>query len=363
MFGPYERRIAGSYLAEFEVALADGGSLSGPDQRCAAVEVVNADQDAILQRQEIMLSDLDGTRRTFTLKFWVNSAHRLEYRVQSYGVVRLAIGLVPKVTRIGDAPPAFYPPQLGIGADDPQALHGEVRDVMRLLRPYRTRDHAKVRIGRAGDGGYIQLDDTEGLDVALSFGINDEVSWDVDMADRGLTVYQFDHTVDAPFPNDPRMIFAKKMIATDRGADRATLEDLVAEHDQGLERPNMILKMDIECHEWRVFQETSSHALSRFSQIVCEMHAFQNLWEEGWRDGVKRALEALNQHYALVHVHGNVSGGVSSVAGVLIPNVIEATYVNRALYTIEDTDEVFPGPLDISCDPRQPDLYLGTFRF
>jgi hypothetical protein len=363
VYGPYERRIVGTYQVEFMLALVDNRAARIHDQRCATIQVVDADGDLIIRQQDISLSQLSTTANTFSLEFHTIGQPRLEYRVWVSGVVQLAIDPHPRVTYLGEGPPLAYLPQLGIGAHNPQELQDSIRDVMRLLKPYRARRHDKVRVGRAGDGGYVQLDDLANLDTAFSFGINDEVSWDVAMADRGLTIYQFDHTVDAPLPHDERMIFAKKMIATDRGPDRETLEDLVAQHDKGAERPNLLLKMDIECAEWRVFQETSGTALGRFSQIVCELHAFQNLWEEGWRRGVRDALEKLNEQYAVVHIHGNVCGGISSVAGVLIPNVLEATFVNRALYEVEETDETFPGPLDLSCDPRQADLYLGTFRF
>ena len=44
-----------------------------------------------------------------------------------------------------------------------------------------------VRVGRPNDGGYILVDNfnvSSGRHIAYSFGINDDVSWDLDMAQR-----------------------------------------------------------------------------------------------------------------------------------------------------------------------------------
>ncbi len=96
---------------------------------------------------------------------------------------------------------------------DPFVMAREVRSILRMLRPHRAIGHEKVRIGSSHDGGYICLEDFVGIDTAFSFGIEQNVDWDDDVANRGLTIYQFDHTVEAPRPDDRRMIFEKKMIS------------------------------------------------------------------------------------------------------------------------------------------------------
>jgi hypothetical protein len=47
----------------------------------------------------------------------------------------------------------------------------------------------------------------------------------------------------------------------------------------------------------------------------------------------------------------------------MIPSVFEVTYANRGMYSIVETDEIFPGPLDTPNDPSRPDMHLGNFRF
>jgi hypothetical protein len=123
------------------------------------------------------------------------------------------------------------------------------------------------------------------------------------------------------------------------------------------------MKLDIECEEWAVFDATPSEMLGRFSQIVGEFHYFQAFADPHWRHLFARVLQKLSNHYAVVHVHPNNFGGFSNIANVVVPNVLEITFANRALYSFSETDEIFPGPLDEPNDPSRPDMYLGSFRF
>lgn len=362
MYGPYDRWGAGEYRVEFRMSAVAGKS--APDEQvCAVVEAVDADGDVILAQRPLRFRELADELRSFALEFELKQPARLEYRVNTRGVVQLAIDPEPRVEFLRDLPPSVPLARLGIGAPDLAGLQDQMRTVMRLLQPVRAIDQTKVRVGRHGDGGYIQLDHVEGIDTALSFGINDEVSWDEMMADRGLTIYQFDHTVDAPHPDDPRMVFAKEMISDTKAPGRRTLAELIERHDKGHPSPNMMLKIDIEGSEWSVFEATSAERLGRFSQIVCELHSFQNGWNEEWREGMRRVLAKLSKSYAVVHVHANVCGGVSCVAGLVVPNVLEVSFANRSLFRFEDTEETFPGPLDVSCSPMEADIYLDRFRF
>ena len=242
-------------------------------------------------------------------------------------------------------------------------LQTQIRNTLRLLRPQRVKGYEKARFGSDGDGGYVHLDDFEGLDTAVSLGIDVNISWDRDAADRGLTVHQFDHTVEDPAPTDPRMIFSKTMIAAAPGPGAETLESIVKRLDKKQARPNIILKMDIENAEWPVLEATSLEAISRFSQITCEMHNFGEIGNLAWRQTFFRGLRKLSKFYAPIHIHANNFGGFAHIANVIFPHVLEVTFANRALYEFEDSDELFPGPLDTPCHAAIPDMFLGDFRY
>jgi hypothetical protein len=239
----------------------------------------------------------------------------------------------------------------------------EIKNTLRLLRPYAAEGITKARFGSPHDGGYILLDDFRDVDTAFSFGVEQNASWDVDVAERGLTVYQFDHTVEAPIKDNARLIFARKKISPDAGLESESLFSLVKRHDRHNAKPNILLKIDIENDEWAVFDATPPEIVSRFSQIVGEFHYLQGLSNVHWRQLFTRVLEKLSNSYAVVHVHANNMGGFSNVANVIFPNVLEVTFANRSIYSFADTAEIFPGPLDAPNDPSHPDLHLGSFHF
>ena len=242
-------------------------------------------------------------------------------------------------------------------------IHDEIKNPLRLIRPHAAKDRRKGRFGSRNDGGYVLLEDFQEVDRAFSFGIEQNASWDLDVAQRGLTVYQFDHTVDPPISGDARLIFAKKRICSEAGPESENLSSLIERHDKQNANPNILMKLDIEGDEWAVFDATPLELLRRFSQIVGEFHYFQGFFDPDWRQLFARVLTKLSEAYAVVHVHANNYGGFSNVANVVVPNVLEITFANRVIYSFSETDEVFPGPLDSPNDPTQPDMYLGSFRF
>jgi hypothetical protein len=241
----------------------------------------------------------------------------------------------------------------------------QIKKIFRLLRPRAAEGFSKLRFGCAHDGGYILINDFADVDTAFSFGIATDESWDKEIVNRGLTVYQFDHTVDEPKTDNPRLVFAKKKISTDffAGPETETLPCLINRYDRKNIRPNLLLKIDIENSEWDVFDTTPPELLKRFTQIVGEFHYFQGLAEEHWRNLYARVLKKLSDSFAIVHVHANNFAGFSVIANVMIPNVLELTFANRGVYSFSETDEIFPGPLDAPNDPSQPDMHLGSFRF
>jgi hypothetical protein len=251
----------------------------------------------------------------------------------------------------------------GMTASDDEALAREIKHVLSLMTPQRALSAAKARFGRSHDGGYVHLDDFTDVDIALSFGINDDVSWDLEMATRGIHVHQFDHTVDDPRPDDDRMSFNKAKVVAWPEPGAVTLASLIAKYDRKLDRPNMVLKTDIEAHEWAVIESTNQAQIRRFAQIVGEFHAFENIAIPHWRQEFYRTLRKLHLFYAPIHVHANNYAGYSVIAGVPVPYVLEVTWANRALWQFEPSTEVFPTALDLPCNAAAPDHHLGTFRF
>lgn len=239
----------------------------------------------------------------------------------------------------------------------------EIKNILRLLRPYAVKGLKKVRLGSPYDGGYVILDDFRGIDTAFSFGIEKNATWDLDVAKKGITVYQFDHTVDAPVTDNARLVFARRRISTEPGPESESLPSLIEQYDTHNSRPNILLKIDIDNDEWAVFDKIPPEKLQRFSQIAGEFHYFEGLSDIRCRRLFRSVLKKLTDSYAVIHIHANNCAGVSKFGNLVFPNVMEITFANRSLYSFVETDESYPGPLDAPNDPNRPELCLDGFRF
>jgi hypothetical protein len=236
--------------------------------------------------------------------------------------------------------------------------------VASLLVPQNAIGQSKVRLGNKHDGGYICLEDFDGVTAAFSFGIGQNVDWDLEIAEKGIVVYQFDHTVDRPPARHAKFCFHKKKIVPIRtpASNEETVSQLLATNTSG-DVATVILKIDIEHDEWQVFSKLTSHDLVQFSQIICEFHAFSAILDDEWYGRTLNVLTKLNRHFAVVHVHGNNFLPWMDLGGVPFPELLEVTYASRNRYEFEPSKEIFPTLLDAPNDPSKPDLFLGRFVF
>jgi Methyltransferase FkbM domain len=220
---------------------------------------------------------------------------------------------------------------------------------------------AKIRLGRDGDGGYVMLDKLDGISSVLSFGIENEISWDLDMARRGCSIFMFDHTVDGPPEDNPHFHFYKKMIGPNEGPETVSIESALRDH--GAPERRNVLKIDIEGAEWSALDATPTATLDRFSQIICEFHNFSHCSDAAWYARALRVMEKLNTHFIVVHVHGNNYSPYAIISNVPFPEVLEVTLVNRNNIKGSFSHEFLPSALDYPNNSSLPDLILGQFQF
>ena len=239
-----------------------------------------------------------------------------------------------------------------------------VRRVLRLIQPRTVEGVAKLRCGRANDGGYVMLDDLQGVQAAISAGINDDVSWDLDMAERGIAVHQYDHTIAALPQTHPRFHFEPLRIAPADGPGAVSLATLLRERRAAGEE-ELILKVDIEGAEWAAFGATEADLLGLCRQVVCEFHTLHRLAEEGFATAAEACFSRFAEAgFFVAHVHGNNCGDFVNVGNVAFPETLEVLFANRRRYRpVADGVELFPTSLDMPNQKGRADLFLGSFRF
>lgn len=238
-----------------------------------------------------------------------------------------------------------------------------VKDILGRFAPNDCTGISKARYGRLYDGGYVMAEDFDGVSTAFSLGIDHDVSWDLDMAGKGIKIFQYDHTIERLPETHSLFKWEKTAIVPERlGPGFKTLADVVAENST-LADQDLILKCDIEGFEWPVFSQCGSDLLARFRQIVIETHAFHILTNPGHAELIRRAAVNLSANHRVVHVHANNYAPWAILGGIPVPTVLEFTLLRKDRGIFKPSTLEFPTELDMPNDVSRVDYPLGKFRF
>jgi hypothetical protein len=238
-----------------------------------------------------------------------------------------------------------------------------VFEALSLLTPYDLPAERKIRIGGAGDGGYVLVDRLRPGQPVMSFGVGPSVAFDRDMAERGHDVLLFDHTIEALPGEHARFTWYAEGVAGagDPTQRLFTLAEHMGKLPHGSEAP--ILKLDVEGAEWEVLTETPVGLLRRFEQIVLELHEVPRLEEGAFRGMAWKALATLSSAFTLCHVHANNFGGIQTVCGFPIADTLEVTYIRSDLVEVAASTTFYPTPLDTGNCLDWPDFPLWFYPF
>ncbi|WP_161633545.1 FkbM family methyltransferase [Mesorhizobium erdmanii] len=240
----------------------------------------------------------------------------------------------------------------------------EIFHALRLLKPYDVKPFLKTRVGCKSDGGYVILDDLDPIEIVYSFGIGNQVSFDIEMAGMGKNIFMFDHTVDGPPLGHPNFHFQKHGLAADN-REAASLYTLAYQLNRlGHEgRTDLLLKIDIEGAEFEVFSAMPQAVLRQFRQITMELHWLDRLSDPTYRTGFVAALSKINDEFTLFHVHSNNNEPLGIVDGYVVAPVMELSYVRSDLIERAPSTTVYPTEFDFPNWPPRPDHTLWFYPF
>lgn len=278
-------------------------------------------------------------------------------------------------------------------ADRPVSL---IRSLLEELVPYRAVGRGMRRYGRAGDGGYVLVDDPAPGPL-YSFGVGGDVSFEVAFADaHGVPVYLHDPTVAGPPARHPRFVFRRRGLGLERRdrwlrelvgvgqtiahaldpwlapwPARLTRRALGVAPIDGLARcvarngdagrRDLVLKVDVEGAEYEAF--ASAGLLACFRQIVVELHGLGVATHAALETQIA-VLRRLGAGHALVHAHYNNFERMVRVEGYRVPRVLELTWLRRDPgLAFELATDPLPGPLDFPNFATKPDAALDFWPF
>lgn len=232
-----------------------------------------------------------------------------------------------------------------------------VTKLIRSLRP-QSINKPLVRIGSAGDGGYIVPDLMSQIKALISPGVSTEVSFDLALAKAGVEVYMADASVDGPPIQHPLFNFHKKFLAAYEDDMNMRLDSLVGPA-MAKYGDNLLLQMDIEGAEYPVILDASPATLSAFRIMLFEFHDLDRMMSSRFLPIIEATFRKILQSHLVVHIHPNNVAPTRKFGPVEIPPVMEFTFVRRDLVNVVESGSLsFPNKLDADNVSELPPVVL-----
>lgn len=203
-----------------------------------------------------------------------------------------------------------------------------------------------IRFGPNKDGGYLLPDDLDGIAACFSPGIGNVSAFERDCADKGMSIFMADKSVDAPVEMHDKFHFVKKNIGAINADDCITLDKWVAD-SLPQESADLLLQIDIEGGEYETFLATSESLMKRFRIIVAEFHWLNSLCTSPFFNIASRAFYKILHTHDCVHIHPNNCAPPKRRFSPDIPPVMEFTFLRKDRMCGDGGfASTFPHPLD-----------------
>jgi len=204
-----------------------------------------------------------------------------------------------------------------------------------------------VRLGPAGDGGYLVPDDINGIEACFSPGVNTVSGFELDCANLGMHVFMADNSVDMPAASHRNFHFVKKYIGAITGNNYMTMDSWV---DSSLAGTNsdLLLQMDIEGYEYESILSMSEKLQNRFRIIVVEFHMLDKLFSHYFYLLASRVFDKLLHTHMCVHIHPNNYKKIFELSGIAVPPMAEFTFLRKDRIKNYSYAHEFPHILDSS---------------
>ena len=219
------------------------------------------------------------------------------------------------------------------------------KEVPYLLRDLRPNSQVKklIRLGSKHDGGHLIPDDLEGVTLAYSPGVSDNSDFEIDLVSRGFQCYLADASVKGPPIYLNEFHFTRKHIGAVNNNQTIRLTTWV---EQNHSNDDMLLQMDIEGKEYQVLLDTHDELLKKFGIVLVEFHELDKLEQLLGYDLISTTFQKLLRNFEVVCVHPNNCCKPRRIAGVMIPPVMEFTFLRKDRFIWSNNKLQLPHPLD-----------------
>ncbi len=227
-----------------------------------------------------------------------------------------------------------------------QTGKSDLQDLLRKLRPLNCGVEL-IRIGRAGDGGYLVPNDLSGIEYCFSPGVGPSTDFELQLADRNIRSFLADYSVESPPVDRPEFTFDRKYLGASDTEPYVTLASWKNKYLREY-MGDLLLQMDIEGAEYEVILSTPDDLLDQFRILVIEFHSLHKLFDPFCYRLIAAAFQKLLRTFYVAHIHPNNSCEIAKRGKIEIPGMMEFTFLNRKRVDRTSPQTKFPHELD--CD-------------
>ena len=210
--------------------------------------------------------------------------------------------------------------------------------IYHLIAPKKVVGKKRILNGPKTDGSYVTLDDFEDIKIAYSIGIGDNIIFDKSLAERGIDIYMYDHTIDRLPSNNSKFHWERIGITgkSQTNDKLKTIEELIEKNGHTFEK-NMILKIDCEGCEWDSLNDLPEKVLHQFKYIIIEFH-FQSKNVELYYN----VLNKLHKSHQVFFLRCNGRNTIVNFGNNRFCKFPEISYVIRENNLFEEDDSIYP---------------------
>jgi len=240
------------------------------------------------------------------------------------------------------------------------------KDVLKLLNFIHPKkiNVNHIRIGGKNDGGYIVPNDLNGINFCFSPGVGQISDFENELSSRKIKSFLADYSVDYNFKNNSMINFEKKFLGPITYKNYISLKDWITAKIDYENNNDLILQMDIEGDEYDVLRSIDIETLQKFRIILIEFHNLHYVFDEFYYQKIFKVFEILSEYFYCSHIHPNndVDFIVKSKK-IIIPPVMEFSFIRKDRVKIIDNNLEFPVELDQPNNPNKRDVLLPNCWF
>ena len=234
----------------------------------------------------------------------------------------------------------------------------KIKELISLVCPKKL-SVENIRIGGENDGGYIVPNDLNGIKYCFSPGVGNLSKFENDLAKKNIKSFLADYSVNPNFNNNSLIDFEKKYLGPITNENYISLKDWMNSKIDYNQVTDLILQIDIEGDEYDVLSSIDLNTLKKFRIILIEFHNLHYIFDEFFFQKIFKVFKLLSKNYYCSHIHPNNNVEfISKCNELIIPPVLEFSFLRRDRAKIVDNKLEFPNKLDKPNNPLRKEIDL-----